>query len=244
MNSQNLYDILGVSPKASEKEIKLAYRRLALQLHPDKCKDEDAKEKFQKLQEVYKVLCNPVLRQRYDRTGDAEDIDVDEVTEWTEFFKSFTKDLDQSSIETFFKQYVGSKEERKELIDLYQKFEGDMTQVLQWQISADEDEDPFRFKAILEAAIDAKEIEEYAKFSDWAQTIKPSLKKKRNRTKKNREPSLDLIASIGNRQARRRDEGSIISDLINKYGGEEQFYEEPSEAEFLKTQKRLKKGKK
>ena len=64
------YDALGVEPTASELEIKKAYRKLAVKLHPDKnVGDETAHEKFQVIGEAYQVLSDKGLRSRYDKFG-------------------------------------------------------------------------------------------------------------------------------------------------------------------------------
>ncbi|KAG0132822.1 X-domain of DnaJ-containing-domain-containing protein [Tuber indicum] len=64
------YDALGVSPTASELEVKKAYRKLAIKLHPDKnLDDETAAEKFQAISEAYQVLSNTDLRRQYDKFG-------------------------------------------------------------------------------------------------------------------------------------------------------------------------------
>lgn len=57
---QTLYDAIGVTREATASEIRKAYHKLALQLHPDKNKDdEEAKERFQTLQKIYAVLSDP-----------------------------------------------------------------------------------------------------------------------------------------------------------------------------------------
>lgn len=64
------YDVLGVSPDATPSEIKKAYRKKAMQTHPDKHPDDpDAQAKFQEVGEAYQVLNDPDLRKRYDEFG-------------------------------------------------------------------------------------------------------------------------------------------------------------------------------
>jgi curved DNA-binding protein CbpA len=64
------YDIIGVSPSASSSEIKKAYYKAALKVHPDKNPDDpEAGEKFKQLAKAYQVLCDPDLRKRYDKEG-------------------------------------------------------------------------------------------------------------------------------------------------------------------------------
>lgn len=66
---KNYYKILGVARTANQKEIKKAYRDLALKWHPDKNTDnkEEAEAKFQDIGEAYEVLSDKELRAKYDR---------------------------------------------------------------------------------------------------------------------------------------------------------------------------------
>lgn len=68
---QDYYDILGVSRNASQEEIKKAFRRLAMQYHPDRNKDPGAEDRFKEINEAYEVLSDPEKRAAYDRWGHA-----------------------------------------------------------------------------------------------------------------------------------------------------------------------------
>jgi DnaJ-class molecular chaperone len=67
--AQDYYDILGVSKSASADEIKKAYRKLALQFHPDRNKSKDASDKFKEVTKAYEVLSDSQKRQTYDQFG-------------------------------------------------------------------------------------------------------------------------------------------------------------------------------
>src|SRR2546426_8086452 len=67
---QDFYVVLGVQRDASEADIKKAYRRLAMECHPDRNNgDKSAEEKFKLVSEAYEVLRDPDKRAGYDRYG-------------------------------------------------------------------------------------------------------------------------------------------------------------------------------
>jgi molecular chaperone DnaJ len=68
---RDYYEVLGVSKEASKSEIKDAYRKLAMQYHPDRNKAADAEEKFKEISEAYAVLSDDQKRQQYDTLGHA-----------------------------------------------------------------------------------------------------------------------------------------------------------------------------
>ncbi len=72
MEYHDYYKILGVSRDASAADIKNAYRKLAMQYHPDRNPgDKKAEERFKEINEAYQVLSDPKKRQRYDQVGES-----------------------------------------------------------------------------------------------------------------------------------------------------------------------------
>ena len=63
------YTLLGVARDASEADIKKAYRKLAMEFHPDRNPAPEAEAKFKEITEAYEVLRDPQKRATYDRYG-------------------------------------------------------------------------------------------------------------------------------------------------------------------------------
>ncbi len=68
---RDLYEVLGVGRSATAEELKKAYRKLAMQYHPDRNKEDDAAERFKEVNHAYEVLSDQGKRERYDRFGHA-----------------------------------------------------------------------------------------------------------------------------------------------------------------------------
>src|SRR5688572_27351847 len=72
MSKRDYYEILGVSKGSSQDEIKKAYRKVAMQYHPDRNPgDKVAEEKFKEAAEAYEILSDADKRSQYDRFGHA-----------------------------------------------------------------------------------------------------------------------------------------------------------------------------
>lgn len=109
--SINPYEVLGIPSTSSAAEIRTAYRRLALRVHPDKVPPEDrdaANKSFQELAFAYAVLSDEARRKRYDNTGStSEGIDGDGF-DWFSFWREQMKDLiNPESVEKFRSEYQG-----------------------------------------------------------------------------------------------------------------------------------------
>ena len=72
MSKRDYYEVLGVSRDVDQKELKKAYRKLAMKYHPDRNPDDkDADAKFKEATEAYEVLGDAQKRQAYDQFGHA-----------------------------------------------------------------------------------------------------------------------------------------------------------------------------
>ncbi len=90
---RDYYEILGVNKKANQDEIKKAYRKLALQYHPDRNPDDKAaEEKFKEAAEAYEVLCNEEKRDIYNRFGHEglKNIGYQGFSGYSDIFSSFS----------------------------------------------------------------------------------------------------------------------------------------------------------
>jgi len=84
LSRRDYYDVLSVSRDASKDDIKNAYRKLALQYHPDRNKSPEAEEKFKEISEAYAILSDDEKRAQYDQFGHAG---IDSRYSWDDIFR-------------------------------------------------------------------------------------------------------------------------------------------------------------
>lgn len=102
-DKKSYYDVLGVEKTANEREIKKAYRKMAVKYHPDKNKTDGAADKFKEVSEAYSVLSDETKRRMYDVTGSVDDvgIDFDAFEVFNQLFKEGLGRFQGSGVATF-----------------------------------------------------------------------------------------------------------------------------------------------
>lgn len=128
------YQLLGVTKDANQKQIKKAYRKAALRLHPDHNKSEDATTQFQQLAKAHKVLSDPAKREYYDKYGEVDEsemLDTEDFDQAYAYWRSVFPKITADDIQKFKEKYIGSKMEDEDLIEQCQLREGDMSLILQ-----------------------------------------------------------------------------------------------------------------
>ncbi|KAK8913702.1 Chaperone protein dnaJ 6 [Platanthera zijinensis] len=241
---RSLYEILGVERSASQQEIKKAYYKLALRLHPDKNPgDDEAKEKFQLLQKVISILGDEEKRALYDQTGLVDDdfLVGNGADNLQEYFRSVYKKVTESDIEEFEASYRGSDSEKKDLKDLYTKYNGDMNRLFCSMICSYPELDSHRFKDIIDEAINEGELKPTKVYQKWAKrisSIKPPADLLPRKKKSKKHAETDIVALISQRSSSRKDKfNSLLSSIMakNNSGGNP----EPSEEEFQAARARM-----
>lgn len=158
---------------ASSADIKKAYRRLAIACHPDRNReDPDATAKFQVLQRVYEVLSDEEQRRTYDSYGgfmhgDGADSAAFEGMGFAElrtYFKGMYRKVDEAEIARFEQEYRGGSEEATDLAAMYNKFEGDVSRLVDYIPYAEDDDLP-RFILTLSRMVHSRELPMFSAFA-------------------------------------------------------------------------------
>lgn len=105
---RDYYDVLGVPKNAPKDNIKNAYRKLALQYHPDRNKSKEAEDKFKEISEAYAVLSDDEKRKRYDTYGHLGSEEVFRGSEAN--FEEIFKDIGFGGFRDIFEQVFGGRE--------------------------------------------------------------------------------------------------------------------------------------
>jgi molecular chaperone DnaJ len=115
---RDYYDVLGVPRDATKEQIKNAYRKLAMQYHPDRNKSPDAEEKFKEISEAYAVLSDDEKRRQYDMFGHAgisgryTQEDIFRGTDFDSIFRDLGFDFGFGGFDSIFDMFFGRGRER------------------------------------------------------------------------------------------------------------------------------------
>ncbi|KNE55736.1 hypothetical protein AMAG_01613 [Allomyces macrogynus ATCC 38327] len=196
----DLYETLQVDRTATLDDIKKQYRKLSLRTHPDRHaskspeEQEDFKAQFQAISFAYTILSDPAARQRYDVTGSTETLATGSSEDILVFYKElYESNVTTEAIDEFAQQYKGSDEERRDVLAAYESAQGDMAAILdQVLCSSTADED--RFRAIIDAAISAKEA---PSFSAYAKEEPKERRKRKRREEAEAKEAAELAEALG-----------------------------------------------
>ncbi|WWC63507.1 uncharacterized protein I303_106110 [Kwoniella dejecticola CBS 10117] len=190
-----LYQALNLPPSATGEEIRKAYRRQALQYHPDKHQSksekdkEDLSKKFQRIGFAYSVLSDEKAKKRYDATGKTSD-KFDGIGEgeggWEGYFESLFKRVDRKILDEDKQRYQGSDEEKSDIISSYNSTKGSLPSILNYIphcTYTDED----RFVTLINGLISSGDLEKTEKWEKTSTDEKAKEKRRKSGEKQAKE---------------------------------------------------------
>lgn len=179
--TSDLYQVLKVKKESSDNEIKRAYHKISLKIHPDRVSEgekEEATKKFQVLGKAYGILSNDETRKIYNETGEVDDeSSVVQDRDWYEYWRLLFAKVSVKDIEEFTNNYKDSEEELKDLKAAYTEYVGDMDKIIDSVLCATT-EDEARFTTILKDLVSKGELPPSDKFSKESKTKKRTRQKK------------------------------------------------------------------
>lgn len=231
--TQDLYEVLQVTRKATENELKKAYHKVSLRVHPDRVSEAEkqgATRKFQTLGKVYCILSDQDKRAVYDETGEVDEENViPEDRDWDQYWRLLFKKITVEDIKNFEDKYKGSEEELSDLKQAYVDGQGSMDYILENVLCATIDDEP-RFVKIIEKWIRKDEVPRLDNFTKDSKRKKDSRKRKAaaeavEAEELKKELGLNdtvdslqsLILQRGKKRAGEMD--SFLDSLAAKYGG-------------------------
>ncbi|GJQ74086.1 hypothetical protein Trydic_g19008 [Trypoxylus dichotomus] len=177
--TRNFYEILNLDEDATEKDIKRAYHKLSLLVHPDRVEESRkavSTEKFKVLGKIYSILQDSEKRKIYDESGEFDEDSYSSIN-WMEYWRSMFKKISREDIENYEKEYIGSETEIRDIKRAYVSSKGNMDIILECVPFSDCDSEP-RIMEVVRKLIDGGEVEEYDCFFN-----EPERKKNRRRRK-------------------------------------------------------------
>ncbi|ALC45740.1 CG6693 [Drosophila busckii] len=265
--TRDVYKILGLAKDAEEKEIKKAYHKLSLLVHPDRVPEaqkEESTEKFKVLSKIYQVLTDNQKRALYDEQGvldDDDEMSSDKLNTWLELWSKIFKPISEEDISNYEKEYVGSELERTDLKKAYLGGKGCINHIMSHVPFMGVEDEP-RFKEMISKMIAAGEVPEYKIFTEEpaakrnkrhkkyareereSKVIKERIERRREKDDEAAESSANLEELILSRRCNRESNyNSLMDRLLKKYGGDSDDNSPTVDFSSFDKKKKLKKKK-
>jgi len=233
--TKDIYALFGIEKGALGKDVKKAYYKLSLQVHPDRVADndkEEATEKFKVLTKLHGVLSDNNKRGLYDEQGIIDDDgDADDSNStWLEMWRQFFKPITTTDIDNYLKEYQGSETEKTDIRKAYLNGKGCINYMME-SVPFMAVEDEPRIIELVKGWIGAEEVPEYKLFTEEPKAKRNRRHKKyarealearelKNEMEKQKSGGDSLEQQIMKRNAERNASANNYFDhLMQKYGG-------------------------
>lgn len=186
--SNNFYEILGVNSDASTKEIKKAYHKMSLLVHPDRVDAEQktiATEKFKVLGKIHSILQDDDKRKLYDDVDEFDD-EMDSSFNWFDYWRNMFKKIDLEDIKKYEEEYIGSETELRDIKKAYISSKGNMNKFLEMVPFGNCDREP-RYIEIVTKLVEDGEVERFDAFFNESKQKKMRRRRKWENEKKEAE---------------------------------------------------------
>lgn len=207
----NPYKVLGLrnAENLTETDIARAYRRLALQYHPDR--NPDGAEQFKQIAFAYSILTDPLKKQMFDDHGVIAEESGSENAEAARTERS--ADM-ATQVATFYRAYAGSEEEREDLLSYYKKTRGDLKRIVVEFALFDngQEGEPTRIRRVLQSSIEDGLIASTARWERTSTDV--ALKKLTRHLEEERHAATEALAEIhGSVEDIPKGDGSALGSL-------------------------------
>lgn len=230
--AREFYEVLKIPKTADQKQVKKAYHKLSLLVHPDRVEESvkvEATEKFKVLGRIHSILSDNDKRKIYDETGEFdEESDEAVMRNWADYWRTLFKPITVKDIKDYEETYKGSEAEIKDLKRAYMDSKGNMDYILEAVPFTNCDEEP-RLHDIIQDLIAQKEVPEYKAFTQEDEKKKQRRRRKwakeaeeAERLEEEKKASKDgmdsLVLAIQSRNKNRGEQSENFFDsLIEKY---------------------------
>ncbi|XP_030374448.1 J domain-containing protein CG6693 [Scaptodrosophila lebanonensis] len=236
--TRDVYKLMNLKKDAKDKDIKKAYHKLSLLVHPDRVQEaqkEEATEKFKVISKIYQVLTDAGKRALYDEKGIIDDDEEEsKLSSWLELWSKIFKPITKEDISNYEKEYVGSDLERTDIKKAYLGGKGCINYIMN-HVPFMKVEDEPRIQEIVRKMIADDEVPEFKIFTE-----EPAAKRKKRHRKYARElkeaneikermdqeekqnggGSLEQMI-LARKQSRESNYNSLMDRLLDKYGTED-----------------------